>query len=91
MSKAKPKITFSLIRGVASLAALHDDIEIDPDEFDSNPSLLKTQNGMLDLETGVHREARSDDLTTLCIAADYDESAECPRFQEFLGRTFGQD
>lgn len=91
MSKAKPKISISLIKSVAGLAALHDDIEIDPGEFDSDPSLLKTKNGMLDLQTGEHRDARPEDLATLCIAADYDESAECPLFQEFLVRTFGQD
>lgn len=55
-------------------------------EFDGEKThyLLNCKNGTLDLKTGKLREHRREDFITRIIDADYNEAAECPRFDQFL-------
>ncbi len=59
-------------------------------EFDQNPYLLNTPEGVLDLRTGDLRQARPDDMLTRVTASPYDPQAACPRFERFLEEVLPQ-
>jgi putative DNA primase/helicase len=74
------------IRGMLELAGTEPGVVLDPVELDSEPNLLNTQSGMLDLETGIlwpHDPSRN---LTKITAAGYDETAQAPQFAAFLER-----
>ena len=52
------------------------------DQWDSDPWLLNTPGGVIDLRTGEHRSARPDDYLTKMTAVA--PGGECPRFLNFL-------
>ncbi|MGW2591683.1 DNA primase family protein [Streptomyces sp. NPDC001515] len=56
--------------------------------FDSRPDLLSFRNGTVELRTGRLRPHSKDDLLTYCLDIDYDENAQCPRWEQFLGEVF---
>ncbi|HXR90608.1 MAG TPA: phage/plasmid primase, P4 family [Steroidobacteraceae bacterium] len=60
------------------------------DAFDSDPWLLNVANGTLDLRTGTLRPHAREDHLTKVVSIDFDESAECPLWNEFLNRITGQ-
>lgn len=55
-------------------------------DLDSNPMLLNVRNHTLDLQTGELRPHKPADLITKLAPVEYDEEAECPKWQEFLQR-----
>jgi len=59
--------------------------------WDSDPFLMSVDNGVLDLRTGDPRPARSGDRITLHSSVEYDPSARCPRFEQFLNQIFLED
>lgn len=59
--------------------------------FDSNPWLLNVANGTLDLKAGLLRPHRREDHLTKLVPIDFDETADCPRWVEFLDRVTGQN
>jgi putative DNA primase/helicase len=71
----------------------HHDVVVDTDDFDRDPYLLNTVNGTLDLLRMEFRDHRqSDMLTKSChLDVEYDESATCPHWDEFLQVTFDSD
>ena len=62
-----------------------------PDAFDSDPDLLNTPTGTLDLTTGTSRPATREDLITKLTAAPFDPEAECPRWLQFIREVTGGD
>jgi len=60
-------------------------------EFDSDPFLLNTPSGVVDLRTGELRPARPEDLMTKRTGAPYDPEAGCPQFLEFLQEILPQE
>lgn len=52
--------------------------------FDTNGWLLNVRNGTIDLSSGSIREHRQADYLTHCLDVDYDPSATCPRWDDFL-------
>lgn len=67
------------------------DLHVSIADFDRDPYLLSCSNGAVDLRTGSFREHRRGDLLTKGSAAQYDESAGCPTWHEFLRTTFQGD
>jgi P4 family phage/plasmid primase-like protien len=61
------------------------------DQWDSDPWLLNTPGGVVDLRTGVLRAAKREDYCTKVTAVAPGECAECPQWMAFLDRiTAGQ-
>ena len=57
---------------------------LEAEDFDNEPHLLNTQNGIVNLDTG-HKEPHDPSMMCSRIAAiDYDAEAQCPRFMKFL-------
>lgn len=65
-------------RAMLDLAAVQPGIAIEPDQLDSDPWILTTRNGTLDLRTGTLRESRPEDLNTRRAEVDFDPGADCP-------------
>lgn len=55
-------------------------------EFDGEQThyMLNCKNGTVNLRTGEINDHNSENLITRMIPVDYDESAECPKFDKFL-------
>jgi putative DNA primase/helicase len=79
------------IRAMLNLAASESSIPILPEQLDSDPWLLNTPNGTIDLQTGNLREHRRTDLITKLVPVAYDPRATCPRFEAFLDQIMGGD
>jgi putative DNA primase/helicase len=58
-------------------------------ELDCDPWLLNVENGTIDLKTGNLRPHLREDLISKLIPLQYDPSATCPRFMEFIFRIMG--
>ena len=56
--------------------------------WDKDPFLLGTQNGVVDLRTGTFRKAVAADRVTMRVRADYDPAATCPLWLETLENIF---
>ena len=61
---------------------------IDHSKFDSNIYMLYVGNGVLDLRTLKLREARSTDYLLNRTPVNYDQTAKCPYFENFLEELF---
>lgn len=61
------------------------------DDYDQDPWLVATHNGVIDLRTGVFREALREDMLTMRLGATYDAAARAPRWEQFLSEVFGND
>jgi putative DNA primase/helicase len=57
-------------------------------EFNANSWILNFNNGTLDLKTFEFREPSSADMITKTVGYDYDPSATCPRWEQFLSEVF---
>lgn len=79
MSKLRPHM-----RQVIELLELDDDLEVDEADFDKNPWLLGVKNGVIDLRTGEFRDGRPTDMVTRQAGVDFEPTAECPTFRQFL-------
>jgi putative DNA primase/helicase len=79
----------STIRAVVARAGFDQRIVRLNEQFDSDPMLMGTPGGTLDLTTGVLRPARPADLITMSTAiAPAPPGADCPRWKEFLRTTY---
>lgn len=76
------------IRSMIELARGIDGIPIDHEQLDANPWLLGVQNGVVDLRTGQFRQAHPDDLMTMQCPVEWDDTAECPRWEAALAEWF---
>jgi putative DNA primase/helicase len=73
--------TLALARSVLPIA--------DPgDDWDGNPFLLGTPNGVVDLETGTFRKATAADRVTMRVRVAYDPTATCPLWLSTLADIF---
>ncbi|HEU5313192.1 MAG TPA: phage/plasmid primase, P4 family [Candidatus Udaeobacter sp.] len=77
------------IEALVTLAQNH--LGASPTLFDADPLLLGVLNGVVDLRTGECRPARREDFMIKCINADYDCSATCNTWEQFLHRVFDGD
>ncbi|MCT2594256.1 phage/plasmid primase, P4 family [Streptomyces sp. N2-109] len=63
-------------------------VYVDADQFDSHAELLSFRNGVVNLRTGALRPHSKEDMITASVDLDYNPSATCPRFEEFLTQIF---
>ncbi|MFA5346927.1 MAG: phage/plasmid primase, P4 family [Methanoregula sp.] len=60
-----------------------------PDEFDSNPDVLNSPNGTLDLVTMEFREHDRNDLISKVTGCNYNPAAKCPKWEIFMQEIMG--
>jgi putative DNA primase/helicase len=77
MSQAASRIRDAIWLAQPILAA-------DPADFDCDPMLLSVANGVIDLHRGTLRPHDAADMITRTSLVQFDESASCPRFEQFL-------
>jgi len=61
------------------------------DRFDATTGLVNLKNGILDVESRTLMEHSSKYFFKYRLAHDFDPSAECPRFKQFLSDSFEGD
>ena len=76
------------LAAVVELSKSEPNISADFREFDKNNNLLNCANGTLNLDTGVLRDARRDDMITKALDIAYDPGAGCPVWIKFLEQIF---
>lgn len=59
------------------------------ENWDRNNWLLGTQNGLVDLQTGIFRKALPEDRVTMRVRAIYDADALCPLWDQTISEVFG--
>jgi putative DNA primase/helicase len=77
------------IEAMISLAQNH--LAASPTLFDSDAMLLGVYNGVVDLRTGVFRQARREDYIIKQAGTIYEADATCPMWERFLVRIFEGD
>jgi len=60
-------------------------------DWDADPFLIGVQNGIVDLRNGQLRTARPQDHVTIHAGVQFDLTASCPKFDEFLREIFLHD
>jgi len=74
----------SCIGSMLKLAMDMDGICISQEALDHDHFLLGVKNGVLDLRTGTVRPGCPKDLITQFVSADYDPTATCPGWEQFI-------
>ncbi len=84
-SQSHAKLTNTL-----NLAKADPRIRVSPEDLDADPMLLNLPNGTADLKACKFYPRDEDDRSrvTKVTQAAYDESARCPRWEQFLGEVF---
>ncbi len=77
--------------GVERLAQAHRALAVTSEIWDSDPWLLGTPGGTVDLRTGVLRSARQEDFITKITAVAPAETPECPLWLKFLEEATNYD
>lgn len=72
------------IEALVKIAKHDPDIIGEPALFDTDPWLIGVQNGVVELKTGLHREARQDDFVLRKMAVSFDAAATCPDWERSL-------
>jgi putative DNA primase/helicase len=62
-----------------------------PETLDTDPWLLNTPNGTLNLQTGQLQAHNPGDLITRCLDTRYEPDAECPLWERTLEQVFAGD
>lgn len=78
-SESEPRL-----RAMITLAAKHEKVAVEPDEFDSDPWSLTVANGVVDLRTGTLHEHDRARLVTKLSPITFDPAATCPTWDRFL-------
>lgn len=81
----------SRVRGAIALAESGPGIPVLPEQLDADPWLLNVANCTVDLRTAEPRLHSRDDLITKRIDVDYDPTAGCPTWEQFLERVLDGD
>jgi len=76
------------IEAMIGLARSNAETSIIADQFDRDIFILNCQNGVLDLKNKKFLEHSPDLLLTKICRTHYDETADCPRWKEFLKTIF---
>jgi putative DNA primase/helicase len=83
--------TNSAVNSGLELAASMEPIATRADAWDPDPMLLGCPNGVVDLRTGELRDGRPEDMISRSTLVDFDPSAGCPRWLQFLPEVFAGD
>jgi putative DNA primase/helicase len=76
------------LHAVLTLAKNEKPISISGDGWDADPYLLGVPNGVLDLQTGLLRSGRPEDLISMRTTVPYDPAATCPLWEATLAQIF---
>lgn len=79
----------SKIKAVLAQAPMHVGTTID--EFDTDPFIVGTKNGILNLQTGEHRKAKPEDRVSMYLGVEYDKDAKCERWRRFQNEIYNND
>ena len=79
------------LHAMIQLAGALSSIPTTPQVFDADSYLLSLKNGVIDLRVGRFREARKEDYLTKQAGTEYEPSAKCPRWSDFLNTIFRED
>lgn len=79
------------INATLKLAQSEPGMSAGPTDLNVNPSLLGVGNGVVNLKSGARLSNRPDFLITHYCATDYDLTATCPRWLQFLAEVFAGD
>lgn len=60
------------------------ELNIDSNDFDSNPWLFCVKNGTLDLQNGIFRGHDKKDFITKMAEVEFDPKADCPEWKKFI-------
>jgi putative DNA primase/helicase len=82
-SESAPRLS-----AMVSLAAEREHIPVFATSLDSDSWLLNCLNGTIDLRTGKLKPHTREDHITKLIPVEYDSSALCPRYLQFLSEIF---
>lgn len=94
--KRKAAIKFALtsenLKGLnAMLAITKEHVRVSADQFDTSIWLINVPNGTLNLKTGILQPFDKSDMLTKSISVTYDETAQCPKWLNFLYMIFAGD
>ena len=76
------------IAGMLTMARSEPAVSLAVKDLDTDPWLLNTPSGTIDLRTGTLTPSRREDLITKITAASFDPDAGCPRWERFLEEVF---
>jgi P4 family phage/plasmid primase-like protien len=76
---------------MVGLARRDRDLQVSIDSLDSDPYLLNTRSGVVDVRSGSLISGRGEVMHTLCTGVGYDPVGTTPRWDAFLAETFGGD
>jgi putative DNA primase/helicase len=88
ISWARQTESRSRLMSIIALAAVEENIPIAHTDLDQDPWLLNVRNGTIDLRTGELRPHCRSDLITSLVPVTFDPKAQCPLYDEVLGRIF---
>lgn len=74
------------LEAMVKLARSEPGIPVAPKEFDADPWLLTVKNGTMNLRTGILWASDPDNLITRVANVEFDASATCPTWTDFLDR-----
>ena len=81
----------AMVRNMVALAQSDPRVVVPVGELDKDPNLLGCANGVVDLRTGEHRDARQADLITQVAHAEYHADATAPVFARTVADCFFDD
>jgi len=81
----------SKLDALLALAKAETPIADGGENWDRDPLLLGTPNGVVELRTGELRPGRQDDRLTMSTDVPFDRTATCPRWERFVAEVFGED
>jgi putative DNA primase/helicase len=79
------------ITRVLAIAATLECFRITAAQWNTDPWIVGTPNGILDLRAPDLRDGQPDDLISLSLGVPYDPDAECPRWETFVREIFNAD
>ena len=79
------------ITGMVKSASTEKIVRIGSETFDRNKYLLNFKNGTFDLNENIFKENKSDDYITKLIDINYDSTATCPRWEQFINEIMGNN
>ncbi|WP_223279360.1 phage/plasmid primase, P4 family [Streptomyces sp. SDr-06] len=91
VKEAKPFATTSRIDDLMTELKAVPSVYVAAGDFDARPDLLSFRNGTVELRTGRLRPHAKSDMITYCLDLEYEPSAECPRWEDFLAEIFPDD
>ena len=86
---AKPEASSATVKAVKELVKVP--LAVKPSQFDSDPWLLATQDGVIDLHTGSLIEPDASTYLTKVTKCGFDYDAECPHWDTHLESVFDGD